>query len=278
MEKARFADALIFIVLVLLVCSGPVLAQQPSVAITPASIDTKVKAGASYTQNFTLSNGTNERLLFHCSANDMWFDEQNRRITTGAGTQPRSASLWIQFTPTELIVEPQSSGVVKATITVPQIASGSYYTVPVFEAAPAPKPVIQTAVKTVSTANIGIRFRGLIMLTTEKGSEYNIEMMGASVAPPTASSELVLSLDLRNRGNSHAKVRGAFAILDSTGKLAGRGNIDEKRILPTQRHIVTNKWSGDLKPGDYTAIVTLSYDRFGMEPTSLVQEIPFTVK
>src|SRR5258706_11827143 len=167
MRKLDFADVIIVVVLVLLICSGSVMAQPASVAITPASIDTKVKAGASYTQSFTLSNSTNERLRFRCSANDMWFDEQNRRITTDAGTQPRSASLWIQFTPSEVIIEPHGSAVVKATITIPQIASGSFYTVPVFEAALVEKPLMQTVAQTTdSTASIGIRFRGLMMLTT----------------------------------------------------------------------------------------------------------------
>ena len=83
---------------------------------------------------------------------------------------------------------------------------------------------------------------------------------------------------MRNRGNAHAKVRGAFAILDANGKLAGRGSLDEKKLLPTQRKTISSKWSGELRPGDYTAIVTLSYDHVGMEPTSLVQEIPFRVK
>jgi uncharacterized membrane protein len=209
----------------------------------------------------------------------MWFDEQNLRITTLAGTQPRSASVWIQFSPSEIIAEPHTSVVVKATITVPQNATGSFYTVPVFEAAPATKPIIvMVANSTNATASIGLRLRALVMLTTETGAEYNVEIMDAQVSPPTASSEMELSLDLRNRGNAHAKVRGAYAIIDSTGKLAGRGSIDEKRFLPTQRNTIKSKWSGDLKPGDYTAIVTLSYNRVDMEPTSLVQEVSFRVK
>jgi hypothetical protein len=171
------------------------------------------------------------------------------------------------------------SGVIKATITVPKDASGSFYTVPVFEAAPVEKRVISgTANAFSATASIAIRFCALMMLTTETGAEYNVEIMGSKVVPPTASAEMELSLDLRNRGTAHAKVRGAYAIVDSAGKLAGRGKIDEKRFLPTQRNSITSKWSGELKPGDYTAIVTLSYDRVNMDPMSLVQELSFQVR
>jgi hypothetical protein len=116
------------------------------------------------------------------------------------------------------------------------------------------------------------------MLTTTEGSEYSLEVMNGKVIPPTASSELELILDIRNRGTAHAKVRGAFAILNASGALVGRGNLNEKRFLPTLRDTVKGNWSGELAPGNYTSIVTISYDRVGLEPSSMVYEIPFIVK
>ncbi|MGE3466292.1 MAG: hypothetical protein AB7J13_05110 [Pyrinomonadaceae bacterium] len=287
-------DLIIAAVLILLICTGSMMAQTDpvasapkskmgnpaSVAITPASIDTKVKPGASYTQNFSVVNNTNERLRVRMSSEDVWIDEQNKRIEGRPGTLPRSSSLWLQFTPPEFVVEPLSSGTVKAVITVPRDAAGSFYTVPVFHVAPVAKPKFQNASATAITASasIGLKFRAIMMLTTKIGSEYNVEIMSGNIIPPTASTEMELRLDLRNRGNAHAKVRGAFAILDAAGNLAGRGSITEKRLLPGQRKALTNRWSGELKPGDYIAIVTLSHDRVGAEPMSLVQEIPFKVK
>lgn len=276
MTKAKFLFSIIFLFIAILAAHTSLFAQQASIAITPASIDTTVKAGASYTQNFSIANSTGERLRFRCYTNDMWFDAENQRVTSRAGTMPRSASLWMQFTPSEIVIEPHSSAVVKATITVPQNATGTFYTVPVFEGLPV-IPVMQPAAAEMSSTNIGIRFRGLMALTTETGSEYNIEIMGSKITPPGAASEMELSLDLRNRGSAQARLRGAFAILDTSGNLAGRGNIDEKRLLPSQRNTVKGRWAGGLKPGNYTCVVTLSYNRVGMEPTSLVQEIPFKV-
>lgn len=279
MPKNTFADILIIIVVTLLIGSASVFAQHSSVAITPASIDTTVKAGSSYTQDFTLTNKTGVRLRFHASAADIWFDEQNQRINAKAGTQPRSASTWIQFMPVEVIVEANSSAVIKAVISVPQAATGSFYTVPVFEVAPADRPVVlNAALNTTATASIGIRFRALMILTTEQGAEYNVEIMSGSVTPPTASSELHVSMDLRNRGTANAKMRGAYAIIDSDGKLAGRGTTEEKRFMPTQRNLIKGSWAGELKPGDYTAVITLSHNRVGGDPTSMMHEIPFTVK
>jgi hypothetical protein len=268
-------NKLLLLICCLASCFGAVKAQQASVAISPASIDAKVKRGVAYTQNFTITNNTGAPLKFRSSVNDLWYDEQNKRVTGRPGTLPRSASLWIQFTPSEVIVETNSSAVIKAVITVPRGATGSFYTIPVFEGLPVDKPEKQI---NISTASIGVRFLGLMMLTTDEGAEYNIEIMGGKLTPPTASTEMEARLDLRNRGNAHAKVRGAFAILNTVGALSGRGNIEEKRLLPGQLNTIKSKWSGTLPPGKYTCLITLSYDRVGLEPTSVSYELPFEVK
>lgn len=279
MKIRKFLQLFVYSSIALLTCFNTANAQQASVTISPASIDAKVKRGASYTQNFTITNNTGTRLLARCSFTDFWYDENNKRLNGRAGTLPRSASLWAQFSPAEIIVEPNSSAVVKAVVTVPQSVSGGYYTVPNFELNPvAGKAAAGENFSNVSTASIGIRFRGLMMFTTEDGAEYNVEIMGGKISPPAISSELEINLDVRNRGTAHAKVRGSFAILNSSGALAGRGNIDEKRYLPTQRDFIKSRWAGDLSPGNYTCVITLTYNRVGLESTSLVYELPFTVK
>jgi hypothetical protein len=281
MINNKFNPIILNILLFLFGCLGPVLgqsAQQGSISITPASVDAKIKNGASYTQTFTITNDTGEPLRFRCSVEDMGYDENNNRLTGRAGTLPRSASLWIQFTPNEITIEPNSSQSVKAVITVPPEATGSFFSVPVFEGMPAEKPYQNISTKAnTATASIGIKFRGLILLTTESGSEYNIEILRGHVTPPTVSSEMELKLDLRNRGTAHARVRGAFAILNSSGNLVGRGNIDEKRYLPVQSDTIKGRWAGELPPGTYTCVVTLSYNRVGLDPFSMVYELPFTV-
>ena len=259
-------------------CFGYAQAQN-SVAINPASIDARVKRGASYTQIFTLTNNTGTRLRFECSVADVWYDEHNQRITGNPGTLPRSASPWVQFLPAAVIVEARSSMAVKAIITVPLAATGSYYTMPIFEALPVGQPTepsVLPAVRT-ATASIGIRFRGLIILTTLDGSEYNVEILGGQISPPSPAAELTIELDLRNRGTAHVRMRGAFAILNSSGALAGRGTIQEKRYVPGQRNIMRIPWAGELPAGKYTAVITLSYDRVGMEPATLVYELPLVV-
>ena len=261
-------------------CFSVTSAQKASVSISPSSIEAKVKRGTSYTQKFNLVNDTGTRLRFKCSVADMWYDESNNRVTGRPGTLERSASLWIQFAPDEIFLEAHSTGSVNAVVTVPQTAAGGYYSVPVFEVMPADPVLADVMLAQVSTAKaaLGVRFNGLMMFTTLDASEYNVEIMGGRVTAPNASTEMAIELDVLNRSTAHVNLRGAFAILSSTGVLVGRGDIPSKRYLPGQRNVIAAGWAGELPPGTYTSVITLSYNRVGMEPATLVYELPLLVQ
>jgi hypothetical protein len=249
-----------------------------SLSFAPAFVDATVKRGSTYTKTFTVTNGTDTRLRLRCSVGDFWYGENNERIDGLPGTLPRSASPWVQFTPAELIVEPNSSNTVNAVISVPLTASGGYYTVPTFEAEAA--GTISNAANqsnAAAAASVVIRFRGMLLLATEDATEYNVEIMSSRLTPPTASSGLEIALDIRNRSTGHARVRGVIAFLNESGKLAGRGKIEEKRYLPGQRDILRSGWAGELPPGHYVAMITLTYDRAGMDPATLVYELHLDV-
>lgn len=262
-----------FAIVLLLSSLAPANAQGASVAVTPAYIDAQVKRGTAYSKTFTITNGTKARLLFNCSVADYWYDEQNKRVEGRPGSFPRSASSWLQFSPPELVVEPNSSASVKLIITVPLGAAGGYYAAPIFEAKPAPSEHSGNSVR----AFVGISIHGVLMLTTADAAEYNVEIMGGGILPPTASSELELLLDVRNRGTAHARVRGVYAILDAAGRFVGRGKMKDKNLMPGQRGPYKSSWSGALVPGRYIAVATLSYDRAGAEPATVVYELPFEV-
>jgi hypothetical protein len=278
MTKARFL--ILLTGAILLACFSGAQAQENSVGITPASIEAKVTRGSSYRQTFTIFNNTGTRLRFQCSTEDMWYDAENKRVAGRPGTLPRSASLWVLFSPAEVVVDAHSSSVVVATVTVPSSAAGGYYTVPVFKSLPADQSATAglAGEENIATASIGVRFLLLMMFTTRDTSEYNVEIMSGQITPPTASTELAMELDLLNRSTAHVNVRGAFAILNSAGALVGRGEIAGKRYLPSQRNLIQTGWAGELPPGRYASVITLSYDRIGLQPATLVYELTFAVE
>jgi hypothetical protein len=266
------------LLLVLLGLSVQSETRAQSLGINPASVDANVKRGASYQKDFTISNSTSIRVHLRCSVGDFWYGANNERIDGPAGTLPRSASTWVQFSPSEVVIEPNTSATVRALITVPSDAGGGYYTTPIFEAeAAAPQSGMAAAAK-AGAASITVRFKGLILLTTDDATEYNVEIKSGHISAPTASAPLSFELDLRNRSTAHVRIRGDFAIIDETGKLAGRGKIDEKRYLPGQQDWLKANWGGELAHGHYIVVITLTYERAGMEAATLVYELPLDVR
>jgi hypothetical protein len=115
--------------------------------------------------------------------------------------------------------------------------------------------------------------------TTMNAVDYRVEIIGGQVTPPTDSTELGLQLEVFNRGNTQARIRGSFALLSPAGTLVGRGSITDTRYMPGQRKNSLATWAGALPlSGPYTCVVSLSYDRVGLEPTTLIYEVPFAVK
>lgn len=278
MTRRRLLNLLPLLCLTLFAAPGGTRAVAQSLGISPAFVDAKVKSGATYSKEYTITNNTDVRLRVRCSVGDYWYDEQtNARVDGRAGTLPRSASPWVQFSPAEVVVEPRGAAVVKAVISVPQAAAGGFYTAPTFDIEAAEAPAGAGREGTASAAVL-VNFRGLLMLSTTGGSEYNVEIMGGRVAPPTAAAPLRVSLDVRNRSAAHVNLRGQFAVLSAEGGFAGRGKIDEQRFMPGQRNELGAAWGNELAPGRYTAVVTLTYERAGLEPASLVYELPFEVR
>ncbi|MEP6636734.1 MAG: hypothetical protein ABJB97_08400 [Acidobacteriota bacterium] len=251
--------------------------QTQSVGLSPAYLEADVARGQAYNQEFTIVNKTTTRLRFHCSVSDYWYDEKGGRVEGRPGTLPHTASTWIQFTPSEVVVEPMSSAKVTAVISVPANATGGYYTIPYFQGEQAEEPNNPNSKKLTAEYTVAVRLGGLLMFATTTGSEYDLEVKGGAVHPPTSTSPLELELEVENHGNAHVLLRGTYAFLDAHEHVAGRGQFEEQRYLPGQHRSFKTDWAGDLAPGHYTTVLTFTYPRAGSTPTSFVYEIPFDV-
>jgi hypothetical protein len=256
----------------LLACAVEARAQT-SVAMTPAFVEASVKRGTTFTRSFTISNGTGARLRFRTSVSDYGNDVNNKRVIARPGTMPYSAAAWVQFSPAEAVVEPGTSASMSVVVTVPATAEGGRYAMCFFQG----EPVEDTARNSKASTTIRVRLGAPLLLSVEGASRYDVAVLGAELSPPTSTAELLADLDIVNRGDAHARVWGMFAILDGSGRLAGRGRAEEKRFFPGQRDTYRVRWAGELPPGKYTLITTLKYDRAGAEPASLLYELPFDV-
>lgn len=85
-----------------------------------------------------------------------------------------------------------------------------------------------------------------------------------------------LDFDLLNAGNTHIFPLARVAVLDAAHKLVAKADNQEevKRFLPGQKNSVHVGWTGNLPPGEYSAVLTVSYGEDRIE----TQQIPFAVK
>jgi len=92
------------------------------------------------------------------------------------------------------------------------------------------------------------------------------------LTPPSENHGLRLDFNLENQGNTHVFPLPRLAILDSHHKLVGKAEADMKRYLPGQKDAMHVDWTGSLAPGDYTAVLTISYgeDRIETQTMPLV--------
>jgi hypothetical protein len=118
-----------------------------------------------------------------------------------------------------------------------------------------------------------IRLGSLVLLSAESTEQYGIQISDAQLTPPAAARTLKLDFLLSNQGNSHIFPEAKLAILDSRRRLAGKAEAEVRRFFPLQKDRLSVSYAGELPPGNYTAILTVSYGPDMIDTA----EFPFSV-
>ncbi|HEY0170279.1 MAG TPA: hypothetical protein VGB98_04445 [Pyrinomonadaceae bacterium] len=252
-----------------LTASAQAPAPSSVVGVSPIVVEAVVESGGSLVARFQITNRARSAQRVRCSLKDVWH-ERGQRTEAAPGTQPRSASSWLRFNPSELVVQPNSTATVEAVVTLPKDAEGSYYTMPVFEISPVAEG------RPGNTAAFVYRIQGRVVVTTARGSNYSLNVVGGKVSAPTPSAPLVLTLDLANAGNTHLIPSVSFAVLDQSGRLVGRGKLPTKKLMPSEQAELSGSWSGALPPGRYNVVSSVTY-KAASDNKTVIKEITFAV-
>jgi hypothetical protein len=258
----------LIVVALLVVASVPALAQ--SIAIAPAQIVQTFKPGVPFEVTLSTNNTGAAPVQMSVEITDFWYDQKSDKTFPPSGSSPHSAANWIQFVPERFEVAPGASQKMKAIITPPEDARGGYYAVLFVSSAPK-----LSDDKTESGGAVFTRMRlgCLVMLEAEKTQDYKVEFGEMKVDAPTATEPLVVHIPIANNSNTHIFPQPRITVLDADRKMVGKAEADSKRFLPGQKYTMDLKWSGDLKPGNYSGVVTVTYGRDKVE----TRVVPFTV-
>jgi hypothetical protein len=225
----------------------------PELAITPAVLEMKAAPGQAIATDVTVSNPGTVGYRVSVYAWDMWHDGRNRRYAP-PGTFPQSLAQRLNAAPATFSLAPGQRQQVQITLDIPRDAKGGQYAVVFFEmsggdsASPAQGPVLAVA------GRIGA---SVIVDTTAAGATIRagrIEHVG--IEPPTTSAPLRVTTEITNDNHTHLRPYGSAVIMRERTPV-GRFTLPSALLLPGQRGVLEGSWSGALKPGDYTLLLTI---------------------
>lgn len=251
----------------LLAAVSPLFAQ--SLALAPAQIIEDFKPGIPFEYALTLENKGSQAVELHVQITDFWYNDKNEKTFNAPGTSPRSAANWIQFVPDKFEVAAGASQKLKAIVTPPADARGGYYAVLFVESKPVASDKQTEDGKRIFT---NMRLGCLVLLTAKSTEAYNLSLDDLKLVPPSDNQALKLTFSVDNKSNTHVFPQAKLAVLNPDRKLVAKAESDAKRFLPGQRDAMKVEWNGELKPGDYTAVLSLVYGSSHVE----TRQIAFT--
>ena len=241
-----------------------------SVGMVPAEIRDTFKPAQPIQTDLIVSNDGAAEISMRTTVTDLWYDAQtNERQFPAAGTTARSASSWIEVVPRTFTVPAHGSAKVKVIITPPLEAHGGYYAVVFVESKP---ELTKSETSDGRAIYTNLRLGSLVSLTAAGTEEYKVVVSDAKLTPPGVDRDLKLEFQFTNASNTQLFPQAKIAILDEHKKIIARGDSEPKRFLPDQKDAMAVSWNGTLKPGNYTAILTLLY-----ADKVYTEEYPFTV-
>ena len=244
------------LVLLAAVVLAPAAARAQSVGLAPAQIEQKFKPGVPFQFDLATANNGTSPVEMDVQITDLWYDENNQKVFSSPGTSPRSAANWIQFVPEHFEVPGSATQKMKAIVTPPADAKGGYYAVLFVKSKPVPSFNDSKEAKTVFT---NMRIGCLVLLRAEGTEDFKIQISNTKLVPPTANQGLTLDFDVANTGNTHVFPLARLAVLDANHKLVAKAESEVKRFLPGQKNSLHVEWTGNLVPGNYTAVLSVTY-------------------
>ena len=242
--------------LLLTVALMPAAGRAQSIALSPGQVRATFKPGVPFQIELATANQGDTPVDMSVQITDLWYNEKNEKTFGSPGSSPRSAANWIQFVPEHFEVQPHGTQKLHAVITPPSNAQGGYYAVLFVQSTPKLTFDKTANGKTIFT---NVRVGCLVLLEAEKTEDYKIGLSNMTLTPPAANRSLDLNFEVENDGNVHVFPVARLAVIDSSRKLVAKAESDPKRLLPGQKDFMHVGWTGDLPPGDYTAVLTVTY-------------------
>lgn len=270
--KLKFTQILsVLLLLIGVLClAGISNSEASTIRISNPKIELELAPGETYSGEISVENPDNEEVKTKIYLEDWVYSPggTGEKKFSPMGTQPLSCSRWIQFSPAQEMLKPYGRFTARYTISVPQDASGGYYSVLFFET------ILGTA-QDEEGVNVLVSGRvGALFMVHVKGTvKRQGDVTEVKISPPSGNKPLEILTTFKNTGNVDIPLGGTFLLMDADGKVSARGDLQKIYTLPGVQETGTTQWVGRLPAGAYTLLLT--YD-LG-QGQSIVKEETVTV-
>ena len=219
-----------------------------SVSLSPAVAVVNCKFGQSTTQTLTLTNRTDQELVFEMMAEDILVKD-GKRIFVAAGETPGGIAFTAVFSQKEVVIQPLQSASVTVTFTLPE-DTPLRAAVALFRGST--KLSGRTSIK--MTASLGTLF------TFAVSRNFEMESAPLALTPQSATANLGISQVLTNIGSDPFVANGIAAVLNQAGSIVGKATFEPQRLLPGERLPFKTEYSTELKTGHYRVLASFQYE------------------
>ncbi|OGQ36314.1 MAG: hypothetical protein A3F16_00290 [Deltaproteobacteria bacterium RIFCSPHIGHO2_12_FULL_43_9] len=232
-------------------------------AVSTKEIFATMKPGTAYRKDIFVRNGSSEVIPVQAYVWDLWH-KGGEEIYAPQGTYQSSAAQWITIQPQKLSLAPGKSGKFHLNIFVPAGATGGNYAVIFFDTTPplelvSGKP-LQIDGKMANEKRVKIGIPTYIEVAGTGRAELDIRRFNITIAG--GSKSIKTEFVVKNIGDVHVTPSAGIKIYNSSKKLVWQYPPKDleinKIILPQQEISINAEWEKILKPGRYTAILTVN--------------------
>jgi hypothetical protein len=170
------------------------------------------------------------------------------RSFEAAGVNPAGIAATAVFSERSVAVAPGESAAVTVTVTIPP-DTGHRAVLALLRGS-----------DRIMNGSVAASFSLGALLTFSLSDEIAMNAEPLIVQPQTATRNLSVTQTCTNSGREPFVARGAIAVIDSRGQLAGKAAFAPHRLLPGERAELGAEYTAELEPGRYRVLVSYDYD------------------
>jgi len=217
------------------------------VGIQPSTVEMTIKEGDRQRQIVTIGNIHKEKTIsLQLGLADWSLDEKGQLILEAPGETERSAADWVRFSPAEITLKPETSADITVEITTPyQVGATGDHRFALLATTMLPE-----LDKRGGQSGVWAKYQlaSLFYLTFQPSESLPV-VASASVDGDAGG---LLTMQLANEGDAHARIQGSAMVKDSSGTVINEVEINTVVLDRATRTLEMAVGSKDMPAGTYT--------------------------